>query len=213
MNDDDLVKLEQNAFRESMKDGVMETLAGFVFLIMAVMFQQPAFIGVFVVFNLLLLPRLVEVFRDKHTYPRIGYVKLKTKESDFSIRPLLLLLVVVATLTGLATQLLVGDVFNLYNWLILMPFALGLIMFGPSIFLVEKTGSKTYYLFGTITSILGLVVSYLSTVYPTTDYLDGAMAFCMILGVALAIGGLLKLAYFLRTYPILDTQEDVVSEQ
>ncbi|MCK5152596.1 MAG: hypothetical protein KAQ65_12170, partial [Candidatus Thorarchaeota archaeon] len=71
----------------------------------------------------------------------------------------------------------------------------------------------TYYLFGTITSILGLVVSYLSTVYPTTDYLDGAMAFCMILGVALAIGGLLKLAYFLRTYPILDTQEDVVSEQ
>jgi hypothetical protein len=212
MNEDDLVKLEQNAFRDSMKDGVPETLAGIMFILTGIMFHQPSFVGVFVVFYLLLLPRLVESFRQKHTYPRIGYVKLKTAESDASIQPFLLLLVIVASLTGIATQVLTGDAFNIYNWARLIPFALGLLMFGPSIYLVEKSGSKIYWLFGVIASLLGLTTAYLSLLYPTIHYLDGAIAFCMFLGVALAIGGLLKLAYFLRTYSILESQEDAVSE-
>lgn len=212
MNEDDLAKLKQNAFRDSMKDGVPETLAGFMFILTAIIFHQPSFVGIFVVFYLFLLPRLVELFRQKHTYPRIGYVKLKTSESDVSIQPFLLLLVIVASLTGIATQILTGDVFNLYNWLKLIPFALGLLMFGPSTYLVEKSGSKIYWLFGIIASLLGLIIAYLSILYPTIHYLDGALAYCMFLGVALAIGGLLKLAYFLRTYSILDSQEDVVSE-
>ncbi|MGY5865053.1 MAG: hypothetical protein RTV41_10655 [Candidatus Thorarchaeota archaeon] len=213
MNDDDLVKLEQNAFRDSMKDGVAETLAGFMFILTAIIFHQPSFVGIFVVFYLLLLPRLVEAFRQKHTYPRIGYVKLKTNESDVRLLPFLLLLMIVTSLTGIATQILTGDVFNIYNWAKLIPFAFGLLMFGPSVYLVEKSRSKIYWLFGAITSILGLIIAYLSLLFPTIHYLDGALAFFMLIGVALAIGGLLKLAYFLRTYSILDSQEDVVSEQ
>ncbi|MHA1906631.1 MAG: hypothetical protein ACW98Y_05010 [Candidatus Thorarchaeota archaeon] len=213
MNNDDLRKLEQNAYRDSMKDGIAETLGGFMFLLTAIMFKQPSFIGIFVVFYILLLPRLVEVFREKHTYPRIGYVKLKTKESDFSIGPFLLLITIAVVLTGVSTQLLIGDIFNLYNWLTQIPITLGVIMFGPSIFLVEKTGSNKYWMFGIFSTVLGIVVSYLVIQYPATHYLDSALAFCMILGTALAIGGLIKLAYFLRAYPILDSQEDVVSEQ
>jgi hypothetical protein len=68
-------------------------------------------------------------------------------------------------------------------------------------------------MFGILSSLLGVVVSYISTLYPTAEYLDNALAFSMILGIALAIVGLIKLAYFLRTYPILDAQEDVVNEQ
>ena len=113
MNDEDLVKLEQNAFRDSMKDGLTETLAGFIFLMCAIMFNQPSFVGLFVVFYIIFLPRLVEASREKYTYPRIGYVKLRTKESDFEIKPFLLLLLIMIAASGIATQVLTNDILNI----------------------------------------------------------------------------------------------------
>jgi hypothetical protein len=213
MSDEDLVRLEQNAFKDSMKDGLVETIAGFIFIITAIMFNQPAFVGIFVVFYLLFLPRFVEASREKYTYPRIGYVQLRTKESDLDFKSFLLLLLIIAAATGIATQLLTNNIFDPYNWVMLFPFSLGTLLFGPSAFLVDKTGSKAYWLFGTITSLLGLVVSYLSTIYPTQSYYDGILAYCMILGTTLLIGGLLKFLYFTHTNPVLESQEDDVSEQ
>jgi hypothetical protein len=213
MNDEDLVKLEQNAFKDSMKDGLVETLAGVIFIMTAFIFNQPAFIGIFVVFYLLFLPRFVEASREKYTYPRIGYVQLRTKESDMDFKSFLLLLLIIIAATGIATQLLTNNIFDPYNWVLFFPFSLGTLLFGPSVYLVEKTGSKSYWLFGTISSILGLVVSYLTIIYPTQSYYDGILAYCMILGTILLCGGLIKFLYFTHTHPVLESQEDDVSEQ
>lgn len=213
MNDEDLVKLEQIAFRESMKDGLIETLSGFMFLMMAVMIRLPSFIGVFVFFYIIFLPRLVEMSREKYTYPRIGYVKLRTKETDIQIKPFLLLLLIMIAATGITIQLLTNNIFNLENWVRLIPFTVGILLFGPSVFLVEKTGSKSYWLFGILSTILGLVVSYLSLIYPTHSYYDGIIAYCLILGTPLLLGGLIKFLHFTHSYPVLESQEDDVSEQ
>ncbi|MGY5876762.1 MAG: hypothetical protein RTU30_13520, partial [Candidatus Thorarchaeota archaeon] len=131
---------------------------------------------------------------------------------EFKALPFLLLLVVTIIGAGIVTHMFTGDVFNPYNWLMVIPVVLGMIMFGPSLYLVDKSGSKSYYLFGLFSLLLGLIVSYLTAIFPPTDYLGGTIAFCMILGITLTVVGLSKLVFFLRTNPVLDPQEDEVSE-
>ncbi len=213
MNDDDLAKLEQNAFRDTMKDGLVELLGGTMLLFAPIMAFQSSFIIIFIIFYIILLPQAIERARQKYTYPRIGYVKLRIKESDTNPKPFLLLLVISILATGIVTFLLTDDVFNLYNWVSMLPFLFGMIMFAPSAYLVEKSGSKKYWLLGLITSISGFIIAYLTSVYPTTDVYEGILAFCMLMGISLIVGGLVRFLYFLRTYPILDSQEDAVSEQ
>ncbi len=213
MNDDDLKRLEQNAFRDSMKDGSTELLGGFLLLFAPIMFYQPSFIAIFVVFYIILLPHAIERFRQKYTYPRIGYVKLRTSESDTDPKPFLLLLVICFLVTGIATFLFTGDIFNIYNWIPMFPLFFGVLMFGPSAYLVEKAKSKAYWLFGIITSIAGILIIYLTTIFPPTDVYDSIIAFSMFLGIALIIGGAVKFLHFIRAYPVLDSEEDEVSEQ
>ncbi|MHA2424077.1 MAG: hypothetical protein ACXAEF_04770 [Candidatus Thorarchaeota archaeon] len=213
MSDDDLKRLEQNAFRDSMKDGSTELLGGFLLLLAPIMFYQPSFIAFFVVFYILLLPQGIERFRQKYTYPRIGYVKLRTSESDTDLKPFLLLLVISILITGIATYLFTGDIFNIYNWIPMFPLFFGVLMFGPSAYLVEKARSKAYWLLGILTTIAALIIIYLTTIFPPTDVYDGIIAFTMFFGIALILGGAVKFLHFLRAYPVLDSEEDEVSEQ
>ncbi|MDF1538249.1 MAG: hypothetical protein P1Q69_05055 [Candidatus Thorarchaeota archaeon] len=212
MNDDDLKRLEQNAFRDSMKDGSTELLGGVLLLFAPIMFYQPAFVAFFALFFIFLLPHGIERFRQKYTYPRIGYVKLRTSESDTDPKPFLLLLVICFLVTGIATFLFTGDIFNIYNWIPMFPLFFGVLMFGPSAYLVEKARSKAYWLFGLITSIAGFIIFYLTTIFPPTDVYAGIIVFSMFLGIALVIGGAVKFLHFTRTYPILESEEDDASE-
>ena len=81
-------------------------------------------------------------------------------------------------------------------------------MFGPSTYLVSKTGSNKYLLFGISTTCLGLVVSALSSIYLPMDYYGGILMYCLILGLTFGIGGLIKFAHFTRAYPVLQGPED-----
>ena len=213
MNDDDLKILEQNVFREAMKDGFTELFGGLILIFAPMMLYQPIFGIIFVMFYIVLIPQEVEQIRRKYTYPRIGYVKFRTRESHMDLKPILFPLIISILTTGIAVFMFTDNVFNFYNWFAMFPLLFGMIMFGPSAYLVRKSGSKVYWLLGTLTSISGFITLYLTTIYPTTDVYNGIIAFCMLLGVALIIGGAIKFLHFIRTYPILDSQEDAVSEQ
>lgn len=213
MNDKDLVKTGQTAYRETMKDGLIEILTGFFFILTPIIFIQPAFVSIFVVFYVLFLPQYVEIFRKKYTYPRVGYVKLRTDPLDYRPKALLALLFFVIVSSAILVMLMTQDVANYYNWFIMFPFILGTAMLAPSAYLVDRTGSKIYWGFGIATTILGLVISIITLIYPLDGPFEGLLAFSMLLGIGLLICGFIKFAYFRRTNPVIDIQEDSSSEQ
>ncbi len=213
MNDDDLTKMEQKAYRETMKDGVTETLAGMFFLFTTLMIQNPAFIGIFVGIYILFLPQFLERIRERYTYPRLGYVRLRTTESDLDAKSFGLLLLLILVSTAISVQVLTNDILNLYNWTLFLPLVMGMLMLGASSYLVTKTGSKAYWLFGIFTTCLGLVVSILAVLYAPVHYTVSIQIYCLLLGVIFGIGGLIKFTHFTRTNPVLDNQEDEANEQ
>jgi hypothetical protein len=213
MNDNDLIKTGQNAYRATMKDGFIEILTGFFFIMTPVIFIQPSFVSIFVVIYVLFLPQYAEIFRKKYTYPRVGYVKLRTDPLDYRPKALLALLFIVIVSSGLIVMLMTQDVANYYNWFIMFPFILGAALLAPSAYLVDRTGAKIYWGFGIVTTILGLVISTLTFIYIPTGLFDGLLAFSEILGIGLLIGGFIKFVYFMRTNPVIDIQEDNSSEQ
>ena len=121
MNDKDLKKTGQDAYRATMKDGFIEILTGFFFIMTPVIFIQPSFISIFVVIYVLFLPQYAEIFRKKYTYPRVGYVKLRTDPLDYRPKALLALLFIVIVTSGLLVMLMTHDVANYHNWFIMFP--------------------------------------------------------------------------------------------
>ncbi len=207
---DDLITMEQNTYSDTMKDGIAETFTGMFFLFTTLMFQNPAFIGIFVAIYILFLPHAIERIRERFTYPRLGYVKLRTDESDLDTRSFGILIASILIAAAVAVQVLTGDLLNLYNWILVIPFAFGMLMFGPSVYLVTKTGSKLYWLFGIFTTSVGLAVSIIATHSPPANPYDGMLYYCLLLGLIFGIGGLIKFLHFTRTYHVLDSQEDEV---
>ncbi|MFW9843152.1 MAG: hypothetical protein ACFFEV_01105 [Candidatus Thorarchaeota archaeon] len=213
MNDTDLIKTGQDAYRATMKDGFIEILTGFFFVMTPIIFIQPSFVSIFVVIYVLFLPQYAEIFRKKYTYPRVGYVKLRTDPLDYRPKALLVLLFIVIVSSGLLVMLMTQDIANYYNWFIMFPFILGAALLAPSAYLVDRTGAKIYWGFGLVTTILGLVISTITLIYPPQGPFDGLLAFSILLGVGLLIGGFIKFAYFLHSNPVIEIQEDNSSEQ
>ena len=213
MNDKDLKKTGQEAYRATMKDGFIELLTGFFFMMTPVIFIRPSFVSIFVVFYVIFLPQFIELARKKYTYPRVGYVKLRTDPLDYRPKALLALLFVVIVSSGLLVMLMTQDVTNYYNWILMFPFILGTTLLAPSAYLVDRTGSKIYWGFGIVTAIHGLIISTITLIYPPAGIFDGLVAFSILLGAGLLVGGLIKFVYFIRSNPVIDIQEDNSSEQ
>ena len=205
----DLKELEQKTYNEFLVDGITEFLTGLILLFSPLLIINPIFVA-FVPFLLFLSPQALEFIRQRTTYPRIGRVEFKEEEQleDFSVkkslREVLALFLVVIILTFTFMMAFEGEILDISLWYSWVPFAFGLIMFGPSLFLVEKTGQRYYYIFGIFSSLLGLQISILD--FP--DVLDGMFLFFTILGLLALVLGVIKYIWFIRHYPIIDLEED-----
>jgi len=213
MNDKELVKTGQDAYRATMKDGFIEILTGFFFILTPIIFIRPSFVAIFVVIYVLFLPQYAEIFRKKYTFPRVGYVKLRTDPLDYRPKALLALLFFVIVSSAILVMLITQDVANYYNWFTMFPFILGTALLAPSAYLVDRTGSKIYWGFGIVTTLLGLVISTITLNYPLDGPFEGLLVFSILLGIGLLIVGFIKFAYFLHSNPVIEIQEDSSSEQ
>ena len=213
MNDKELVKTGQDAYRATMKDGFIEILTGFFFILTPIIFIKPFFVPMFVMIYVFFLPYYAEIFRKKYTFPRVGYVKLRTDPLDYRPKALLALLFFVIVTSGILIMLMTQEVANYYNWFIMFPFILGTALIAPSAYLVDRTGAKIYWGFGTVATILGLVISTITLTYPPDGAFDGLLVFSILLGVGLLLCGIIKFAHFIQTNPVIDVQEDTLSEQ
>ena len=209
----DLKDIEQKAFRDTMRDGLTELSAGLLFLLAPIMNFEPSFMIFFVVFYVIFLPHALENIRQKYTYPRVGYVKTRVSTADINLKALVALLFVIIIGSATVVFVMTDDISNIYNWVTIFPFTLGLIMLAPSLYLVEKTGLKSYWLFGFSTSIFGLLFSYFTILNPPPSPYLGALVFSMLLGVGLMVVGIITFFRFIYSNPVIATQEDAGSEQ
>ncbi|MFW9996056.1 MAG: hypothetical protein ACFFD4_28710 [Candidatus Odinarchaeota archaeon] len=206
-----LEEYEQKAFGETMIDGITEILAGILLLSLPVIFAHPylvVFIALFVIYGQFAL----DFIRERTTYPRIGRVELKIEENPATVKrsllELLLLLLGSILITFMTMIIVEGGIpalesvyESLYRWI---PLCFGLIMFGPSLYLVEKSGNRYYYLVGIFTSLLGLLMAVLA--FPGEK--DGLYLYFIILGSLSLITGIARHILFIRKYPVIDMEEE-----
>ena len=208
MNEQNLIEIEQKSFRELIQDGSTETLLGLVLLVFPAIMAESSFVPFFVVFYIIFMPHLIEGFRKRYVYPRIGYVKLKEEEPPklslgIAMVVLLIFVSVIVVLYTLSIGLIDRDF--IWRWL---PTVFGFIMWGPSLYLKDKTGQNKFYLFGALMTVTGIAISLTASIpagIAMTIYMVGWGLFFLVLG-------LVRFLLFIRKYPVLDTPEDDIGE-
>ena len=202
-------EVEQISYRATMQDGFAELLTGLIFLVFPVMLFEPAIVTFFVVFYILFMPRFVDTIKRRHVYPRVGYVKPREEEPPkLSIGVAVFVLLIFISIIAVFYTLSIGiiDRSFIYNWL---PTVFGFIMWGPALYLRDRTGQTRYYLLGVLPTLTGAAVS-ISPSIPA----EVAMVFFMVgWGLAFLVLGTVKFALFIRKYPVVDTPEDDISGQ
>ncbi|TRO58862.1 hypothetical protein E2P71_01230, partial [Candidatus Bathyarchaeota archaeon] len=153
-----LKEMEQQANRLLTKDGLMELLMGAILFVTSSSFAGTPiftpFLGLYVIF----LKNIIEGFRKKFTYPRIGYLKLPDEDSKkigvgiltFMGAIMLALAVVIYLIYGRIS----GDL--VYKWI---PLLIGLIFFGGLQYNYSKSGDKVNLVYITIAVGAGLIFS------------------------------------------------------
>ncbi|MHA1990001.1 MAG: hypothetical protein ACW981_00565 [Candidatus Hodarchaeales archaeon] len=205
-NNIDLEKIKQTTFQDMNKDGLVYIFAGLMLLFTPFFYFNPAFV-VFIILLVFFSVSVVEYIKNRITYPRIGRVELKVDFGEKSIRrnllELILLLFIAITITLLILLLFEGDPLNIYDWGRFIPLLFGLIMFGPSVYLVENTGLRRYYLFVIFASTLGFAFSMISF----DDLYLRIFLYFQTMGLTLFILGIVILGLFIKKYPVLEEGE------
>lgn len=206
----DLIEIEQKTYLEhEMIDGISEILVGFLLIFSPLFLFSPIFL-IFIYIPVFFAGPLVNFIRERTTYPRIGRVEFKTDQDkeDFSVKRSILVFLLFMLVTALIAIIMMviveGKILNissLYKW---APLWFGLVMFGPSLILVEKTGRRHYYFFGIFTTLLGFIFSLIA--FP--DVMDGMILFFFVLGIFLLIFGIIKHIRFIQTYPVIHIKEE-----
>ena len=159
------------------------------------------FLAILVIFG----PKAVERLRERYTYPRTGYVKLRVDDSKEMGKGIIgflfitFLVPIAFVISMIAADMTLAMIFR---WL---PFTFGSIMIGPSLYLVDVTGSRTYYLFGIPAAIIGLLTSLL-----VDQGLAGLQYFLMGWSIVIVLVGFVLFMRFIGRYPLVETENDLL---
>ena len=207
-------EISQKVYRNDYIDGLTFILLGFILLFTAgVINLHPVFLSLLILAFIACFP-LSKAFRSHYTYPRLGYFQVKTEDPKklfpgiilFSSSIIIAFLILLILFSG-------GDykaIYNFENWYRFLPIVFGLIMFGPSLDIVDKTGQRIYYGIGVISTSLGLFIVWIN--FQEAKF--GFTIYLLILGIIFCSIGIITFVRFIKNYPIiidsehLDTQED-----
>lgn len=203
----DLKRLEQDTFRVVNQDGLTEILMGLMLLAVAFLLADNISV-VYVALLTVFQGAMIERFRERYTYPRIGRVKL-LEDIEQPYGPLWAVFGVIM-LVALSSVILSVRVENEILYLIatLAPLVMGIGLMQPFVFLVQRSGLRAYYGLGTIVVLLSALLDLVEFPLPV----DRMVVFLLSVGGLLCLTGLASLLYFIHKYPILD-EEDEGSDQ
>ena len=192
-----LKEMEQNAYRLHNEDGLMELLMGVIMFIASSSFSGTSALSFFMAFYVIFIKPIVEGFKKRYTYPRIGYLKVPDEDSKkigigiftFMGAAMLALLIIIYLLYGRVT----GEL--LYKW---VPLLIGLIFFGGLQYHYSKSGDKLSLVYTAIALVMGVVFSLLDFPKPRT----GAQFYTLFLSAVFIVAGVLRFWNFRKKYPI-----------
>jgi len=203
-----LKEMEQQANRLLTKDGLMELLMGAILFVTSSSFAGTPiftpFLGLYVIF----LKNIIEGFRKKFTYPRIGYLKLPEEDSKkigvgiltFMGAIMLALAVVIYLIYGRIS----GDL--VYKWI---PLLIGLIFFGGLQYNYSKSGDKVNLVYITIAVGAGLIFSLLDFPSPR----DGPLIYMLLMSAMFLVSGIIRFLKFRRDYPLKPLTEGAETDE
>jgi MFS family permease len=203
----DLKGISQKVYRHAYIDGFAFILGGFMlYLTAGIINLHPVFISLIIITFIVFIP-LSKSLQSRFTYPRLGYFKVKTEDPKklvpgmllFSFGIVIAFLILLIIFTG-------GDPRVLYdfeNWYRFIPIVFGIIMFGPSLDLVDKTGQRIYYSIGIFSTILGLFIVWIN--FQNAKF--GFTIYLLLLGSISWIMGFITFVKFIKKYPIIEDSE------
>jgi hypothetical protein len=191
-----------------MKDGLTEFLLGAVLIVIPGIMVESFFVPIFVIFYLFFMPQGIEAFKRKYTYPRTGYVKLREEQPPkltLGVAAVVLLIFITIIAVLYSQSIGVIDRYFIWKWL---PTVFGVIMWGPGLYMKDKTGQNRYYLWSTLATVAGIAVSLAPFITA-----EVSLALYMIVwGISFMVLGIIRFILFIRHNPVIDSPESDSSE-
>lgn len=192
----DLADFERRAWRYDAQDGILEILSGFLYLIIAGVVAEPrlAWMLALILFPLLFAHR---VLKHRYTYPRLGYVKLRSEDGARLGRGMLLYTTVIIAALALGLGVF-GDITDLQLWKRCLPALAGAFSAGGFLYLAQRSGLLRHWILAAITAGWGVVCSaWLDApgLLGIRHWAVGFGAVCLVLGGATFVR-------FVRTHPV-----------
>ena len=202
-----LHEMEQEAYRLLTKDGLTEFLMGAILFVSSTSFSGTSifvpFLGLYVVF----MKSIIEGFRKRFTYPRIGYVKLPDedrKEIGVGILTFMgVIMLALAVIVYLIYGRISGDL--VYKWI---PLLIGLIFFGGLQYSYSKSGDRVTLVYIAISVLAGLVFSLMDFSNPK----DGPRIYMLLMSAVFIVSGVLRFYTFTRDNPVMIVEDVSIDE-
>ena len=200
-------EIEQKIYRHEYLDGFTFVFLGFILILAAIVINLHAvFMTILVVAFIAIFPISKEL-RSHFTYPRLGYFKVKTEDPKKLFPGMVLFSSVISISFIILLFIFTGDdprsLYDYENWFRFMPIIFGLVMFGPSLDMVDKTGQKRYYSLGGFATLIGIIIVWLDLPMPR----DGLTIYLLLLGSISCIVGVVTFVKFIKNYPIIEISE------
>jgi hypothetical protein len=205
-----LTEISQRIHQTDFVDGFVFIFIGFVLLITAGIVNFNFTLGPLLVVIVveLLRPSVSEELRKRFTYPRIGVFKVKISHSSLDYVKVFSFIIAVSVISILIILISEGGNFNtLHNniWRY-GPIVVGLLLFGPSYDLVNRTGQNRYYGIGLFSTLLGILSFFTDFSQPK----QGFMIYLTLLGVLFIILGFFMFIRFIQTHPLISDDEVII---
>ena len=202
-----LKKMEQNAYKLVNQDGLMELLMGAILFVVSSTFGGASSLSPFLAIYVIFIKKIVEGFKKRYTYPRIGYLKLPEDDSkNIGIGILTYMGGVMLALVAFIYLVyggLSGALF--YKWL---PLLIGLIFFGGLQYHYSKSGDKMVLLYIAVALGAGVIFSLLEFTEKT-----GAQFYTLFLSGVFIVAGVYRFQKFRRDNPIQSIPEEVSEDE
>lgn len=198
----DLKRMEQNANRLLSQDGLMEMLLGAIFFASSASFSGSGSFVPFLPLYIIFMRQIVEAFRKKYTYPRIGYVKIPDEESQDVGKGILVFVGALMLVFVLGVYLGPGG-FTFERMIKWLPVGIGVFLTGAFKYNIEKTGDRLNLLYIAVTVISGIGFALME--YPARD---GLQFYLLFISVFFIIAGATRFISFTRKNPVLEVPSD-----
>lgn len=203
-NSFDTNEIERRARAASFQDGLMEIFAGVVLVTIAVAWvASPAFVGIVAAIITLYGWRVVERFKRRITYPRIGYYQEKSEDAATTGRGMLAFLAGAVALMVVAVAVF-GDITEASEWRRAAPLLSGVGLAGGFWYAGERSGlirHRVISVYSAATGVLLWAFSNGATYEPVVWHLLG-------MALPLLAIGTWALEHFIRTHPLQDGAVD-----